>query len=117
MITHFFTLCALSKEFHALLAGATIVEVFTQHRNELAITLALNEHEHDRRVTLHVSVEPRNNYMVIRDELSRARKNSVDLFSVVVGQTVLGVRMHPYDRTMIVDVGNASPLFFQLYDT
>ena len=117
MITHYFTLHALSKEFDTLLSGAVFAEVFTQQRNELIFTFALHENHIERGISLSVSIEPKRNYIVARDEMSRARKNSTDLFPAIVGKTVRGVHMHPHDRTMMIDVGNDSHLYFQLYDT
>lgn len=117
MIAHYFTLHALSKEFDRLLSGAVLVEVFTQQRNELIFTFSVHGTHDDRKVALSVSIEPKRNYIVVRDEMSRARKNSTDLFSGIIGKTVHGVQMHPHDRTMMMDVGNGLHLYFQLYDT
>lgn len=117
MIAHYFTLRALSQEFDSLLSGAVFVEVFTQQRNELIFTFSVHGTHDDRKVALSVSIEPKRNYIIVRDEMSRARKNSTDLFPGIIGKTVRHVHMHPHDRTMMMDVGNGSHLYLQLYDT
>ncbi len=115
MLTHFFTLRALCREISPLLENATILEVFTQRRNELLVSIRSTALSHP--VTLCISVEPRMNYFLLRDRVSRARRNSVDLFPELVGETVAGVRMQNRDRTVGLHMENGLHLLSRLYDT
>ncbi len=113
MVVHFFTLRTLSKELDTLLRGASIIEVFTQQKNELCLTLEKEEKE----MTLCVSVESGMNYCLLRNDFNRARKNSVDLFQLLPGLNIKKISIHPTERIISVDIENGMKLFLQLYNT
>src|SRR5258706_11592925 len=87
MVTHYFTLVALTRELDALLRSSAIVESFTQQKDELIIcTDGSPGGDHSRgRSSLHISVNPRLNYLFVENHNSRAKKNSVDLFEEIAG--------------------------------
>jgi predicted ribosome quality control (RQC) complex YloA/Tae2 family protein len=113
MFVHYFTLRTLSKELDESFRGASIIEAFSQQKNELCLMLENNGAE----MTLCVSVESGMNYCLLRNDFNRARKNSVDLFQPLVGLGVKQISIHPTERILLVDVENGMKLFLQLYNT
>ncbi|MBI4810728.1 MAG: DUF814 domain-containing protein [Ignavibacteriales bacterium] len=119
MPVNYFTLKALSGELHSILQGAVIKEVFTQHRNELLITFdcSPNHSAKEQIKTLFTSVEPKFNYIFLRENVSRAKKNSVDLFTEILESTVQQISIHPVDRILFMDLQPTKRLLIQLYNT
>jgi predicted ribosome quality control (RQC) complex YloA/Tae2 family protein len=119
MVTHYLTLQALSSELNACLQGATISEIFTQQKNELLIVLHNPSHEcvTSASPSLCISVNPKFNYLFLRANISRAKKNSVDLFNNAIGLTINKILMHPYDRIVQIKMSDSWTLHFQLYNT
>ncbi|MBI3189835.1 MAG: NFACT family protein, partial [Ignavibacteriales bacterium] len=113
MPVHFITLRSLSKELHDSLQGATIIEVFSQQKNELCVTCLKETTES----TLCISVESKMNYCVLRTEFSRARKNSVDLFPTLAGKTIKQISLHSTDRIIIIEVESGVRLYLRLYNS
>ncbi|MGA2622957.1 MAG: NFACT family protein [Bacteroidota bacterium] len=113
MVTHYFTLHALSKELDEHLREGLILEVYTQHKNELLLTI-LRE---SREMCLTISIEPALNYIYLRDTVSRARKNTVDIFPDVLQNRITGVTLHPHDRIMQIQLERDLTIQAHMYNT
>jgi predicted ribosome quality control (RQC) complex YloA/Tae2 family protein len=111
MLTHYFTLQALAREFGKKLQSATVQQIFTQQRNELLISCRTETGE----LTLNISCDPKLNHIFLRDSIARAKKNSVDLFDSAVSQLIVGVSVHPQDRILQIELENKSTLCFQAF--
>src|SRR5258705_2456662 len=119
MVTHYFTLVALTRELDALLRSSAIVEIFTQQKDELIICTDGSpggDHSRDRS-SLHISVNPRLNYLFVENHNSRAKRNSVDLFEELTGSVIERVALLPFDRTLKVSLEDRRLLFIRLYDS
>ncbi|MBI4547967.1 MAG: DUF814 domain-containing protein [Ignavibacteriae bacterium] len=119
MVSHYFVLQALIEELNPLIRGATITEVFTQQKNELLISLTTRQSktsEDDYR-TLQISIDPRLNYLLLRENVTRAKKNSVDLFEECIDCSIEAVSLHPYDRTVRILLSKNLTLYLQLYNS
>ena len=120
MVTHYFTLQALTKELEILLHGATVTEVFTQQRNELIVSLQLREGQRGVESVnqfLCTSINPNLNYIFVRDKFARAKKNSADLFNGIIGHTVASIGVHRNDRTVECALEGGWMLHVKLYNT
>mgnify|MGYP003341910017 CR=1 FL=1 len=115
MVTHYLTLKALQREFDERLRGVHVHEIFTQQRGELVLTLARTPGEATASIV--VSIDAALNFVVLRDAVARARRNSVDLFAPVVGATLVEVRMDPSDRAMRWVFSAGGTLVLQLYNS
>jgi len=113
MVTHYFTLHALSRELDALLAGARITEIFSQQKNELQIGVEKS----GRAPCLCISIDPVLNYCFLRESYARAKKNSVDLFRKAAGATITGVSLASYDRRIAIALREGLTLHALLYNT
>lgn len=77
MIANYYTLRHLARDLDKRLAGAVIHEAFCQSKNELLVSLSCGSD----RCALLVSCEPSTNFLFLRGEVHRAKKNSIDVFS------------------------------------
>jgi predicted ribosome quality control (RQC) complex YloA/Tae2 family protein len=111
MVTHYFTLAALSAELDDSFRSLAVTDIFTQQKNEIV----LHAEPGDR--SLHISVDPRMNFLFMEEGSSRARRNSVDLFGELTGSAIRSVAIQPYDRTVRLDVEDGRHLFLQLYNS
>lgn len=120
MWTHYFTLRTLARELNAVLPAATILEIFTQRKNELLISIGPSKDgtasSNDDR-TLIISIDPRMNFLFTRSRVTRARKNSVDLFSEAVSASITNVSTRSQERVVSLDLSNDLQFCFQLFGT
>lgn len=94
MIRHPFTLDHLARALSDKLSGATLVEAYSQEK--YIVILRFDQHGED--VTLLASVQPLDSRIVVRTDLRRARKNTLDVFPDLIGQHVATVTRHPENR-------------------
>lgn len=98
MISNYYTLRFLAADLDRTLRGSEIEEIFCQSKNELLVCLKTDS---DARC-LTVSCEPSVNYLFLRSQVNRARKNSVDVFRVLGGRLVRSVTIQPADRELVL---------------
>ncbi len=104
MLGNYFTLVHVSRFIHQQCSGHTISELYSQHKQQLCITV-----ESQPVQTILVSCMPSENYVYVREGSFRARKNSVDLFPKAAGKKILGVTCATNDRIVSIALeGNMS---------
>jgi len=104
MLGNYFTLVHISRFIHQQCSGYTISELYSQHKQQLCITV-----ESQPVQTILVSCMPSENYVSVREGSFRARKNSVDLFPKAVGKKILAVTCATTDRIVSIALdGNMS---------
>ena len=132
MATHFLTLAALSRELDPQLRSSTIQEIFTQNKNELIISVGRSETgsvastdpsvarspaggESAAGLWLHISVDPKLNYFFAAMPGNRAKRNSVNLFDLIIGSTIESIAVRPFDRTLTIALRKNRFIVIQLY--
>lgn len=110
MMTNYYTLAALCRELDAMLRDKSIAEIFSQQKEELILAFKQEQ-------SLIVSVSPSMNYCCVRERYSRAKKNSVDLFSSLVGATISEISISPNDRIIFLKTYASLTLHLMLYNT
>ncbi|MCX6132353.1 MAG: NFACT RNA binding domain-containing protein [Ignavibacteriales bacterium] len=98
MISNYYTLRYLAADLDASLRGSEVKEIFCQSKNELLISLKTESGER----CLTVSCEPSMNYLFLRSQFNRAKKNSVDVFQILSGRLISDVSMQPADRELVL---------------
>jgi predicted ribosome quality control (RQC) complex YloA/Tae2 family protein len=108
MLTNYYTLRFIASTLDSTTKGWKIRDVFTQRKDELTIAF-----EEDPRHLI-ISCRPDAPIVYLHPEISRARRNTVDLLQASLGTTVGGVFMHPSDRviTMALDSGLMLKMLF-----
>jgi predicted ribosome quality control (RQC) complex YloA/Tae2 family protein len=114
MITHYFTLAALAAELHSALQEYAVEEVFSQQKNELIISL---HHKELNPYSIIAGIEPKFNYLYYGKRFSRAKKNSADLFSNMIGQKIRSVTILPLERIIEISLTPDMTFSIHLYNT
>lgn len=94
MIRHPFTLDHLSRALSEKLSGAVLLEAYSQEK--YIIVMRFDRSGED--ITILASVQPMDSRIVVRTDLRRSRKNTLDVFPDLVGQRVATVTRHPENR-------------------
>jgi predicted ribosome quality control (RQC) complex YloA/Tae2 family protein len=97
MLGNYFTLVHVSRFIHQQCTGHTISELYSQHKQQLCITVESNPVQ-----TILVSCVPSENYIYLREGSFRARRNSVDLFPAAAGKKILGAACDANDRIVTI---------------
>ncbi|MDI6803121.1 MAG: NFACT RNA binding domain-containing protein [Bacteroidota bacterium] len=113
MLNHFITLQSLADEFNGALKNATVLELFSQQKNELQISLLANTNLK----TLSVSITPQMNFIFMREQIARAKRNSISLFTELNNQTINSITGHLFDRIININFSNEMKMLFHLFGT
>lgn len=111
MLTNYYTLRLIADDINRTLTGTKITQIFSQHRDELVITCTSKSGKRH----LLVSCKPSLNYVYLRDEFARAKRNSVDLFPAVIGTRIQSVYLHPNDRQLVLETDTPHQLIIRPY--
>lgn len=108
---HFF-LKRLAEELHERLQGALFLECFSQNKDELILGFDREQQEFFIRAHLDPSIS----LLQFPEAFSRAKKNSVDLFSRLINQKVCEVKVFSYERSFCIAFENQDALIFKMHD-
>jgi predicted ribosome quality control (RQC) complex YloA/Tae2 family protein len=111
MVSNYYTLRHVALDLNRLVTQAEIKEIFCQNKNELIISCRSGE----RNPAIVLSCEPSSNFLFLRDEIHRARKNSVDVFPRLRGGAIERVEIQPMDREIVIHGAGDLRLVFQLF--
>lgn len=100
MLSTYYVLRALSVEWDRTCRGATIVEAYSQHRDELALSLDVSGDVQTIRAQLGGSIR----YVTATADAGRKRRNVADVLHGIVGRSVVGIRVAERDRILYVDL-------------
>ena len=109
MVTNYYTIAHVARELHKAVAGKTITELFSQQRGELVVAFV------DSLVMVAVGCEPSNNFILVRKNYSRARRNSLNVFPSLHNVIVESIAIHPNDRAVIFHLANKQRLIAELF--
>lgn len=107
----YFTLRALAREWDALLAGASVDDVWTQSPRELSLLLVRD----GERRTLRVVCDPALALLFQTAGGGRQRRNTADVLDGLAGRRVTGVRTADRDRHLFLDLDDGSRLQVVLF--
>ena len=100
MLAHRKTLELLVSEFAGSgLVGKRIIDAFSQHPDNLVMTLQSPE----VRESLIVSCTASRNALYLREEVPRRHKNTIRFFQSLYGTPIKEVRLHPADRVIFLE--------------
>jgi predicted ribosome quality control (RQC) complex YloA/Tae2 family protein len=107
MFKNFFVLRRLVNELNNLAGGAVIESIFSQERNGLIIACSnLNATFY-----IEISAAVQNSYIILRNNYSRAKKNTIDFFSPLIRSRIKGISMSESDRIIKLDTSNGQLYF------
>jgi predicted ribosome quality control (RQC) complex YloA/Tae2 family protein len=99
VIRHHLTLEHIAQRLDDHLCGAEVLEIFTQEKHVVTLCFLKDREE----IVITASVDPSTGCIVERHHLHRARRNTIDLFPMLIGRRCLRVRKHPTDRIVTFD--------------
>jgi predicted ribosome quality control (RQC) complex YloA/Tae2 family protein len=88
-----------------------ISECFSQAKDELIIRFETKKNP----FFIKVKVQPAFSCISFPEKFERARKNSVDLFSHIIGQKVLSVRQFNNERSFLLNLTGETSLLFKMH--
>lgn len=95
MLTNYFTLRALIREWESLLSGAILVDAYSQHKGSLILVL---QDERDGVHSINLSLQAPNRHLFRYDGSNRSRRNVVDHFPRLRTRRLKGMSMPDGDR-------------------
>lgn len=113
MLNHFITLQSLAEEFHRELKDGIINEIFTQQKNELIISIDV---KHSPK-SLVASINPQMNFIFMREQVARAKRNSVDIFREIFGHKIKKISSHLYERIIRIYIDNGYQIVFNMFSS
>jgi len=112
LLTNYYTLRALVWEWNPRLAGARILDGYSQHRGSLILVF---EDVQGGQWSLNTSVQAPNMHIFMYAGANRSRKNVVDVFPELRNETVERLRIANRDRQITLQLTNGSCLHFFVY--
>ena len=109
MVRHYYTLLKLAESFRSFI-GCQIVECFSQDKDSVILEL-FNGRDSG---FIHFSADGKNACIFSTPNYSRAKKNTVDLFSGVIGDRIQSVDLIEGNRIIRIGLIN-SDLYFYLF--
>jgi predicted ribosome quality control (RQC) complex YloA/Tae2 family protein len=111
MLSHYLTLKLVADQLQERVNSSEVAEVFSQNRNEILISTVRGE----EKFTIQASCEARTNHIFLREPVTRAKRNSIDLFPDVIGRTIIAIVMNKFDRIIEVSFDNALTLCLNFF--
>ncbi|AWW31728.1 hypothetical protein DN752_17210 [Echinicola strongylocentroti] len=94
-----------------LFAGLELATCFSQNKDELVMGFTNESRSHFLRANL----SPSNPCLSFPEDYKRSKKNSVDLFPELIGDTVDSVRVLSFERAFRIDFNSQKTLLFKLH--
>lgn len=111
MITNFYTLQALAREWSRDMSGYILGDAYSQTKDELTIAFASPDNTYMMRARTRQPLQ----YVFRVEGFNKARRNVASLFQGAIDQRVTAFRMADRDRMLYVDFEDASRLQFMLF--
>ncbi len=102
MLSTFYVLRALADEWHALIPGSAVADVYSQHPGELSIEVTGTTN-----ATLRARLTGPLRFVIADPQSARARRNVATVLEPLRGQKVTGVRVADRDRILYLDFSDA----------
>jgi predicted ribosome quality control (RQC) complex YloA/Tae2 family protein len=109
MLTNYHTLNYIASSLNSRISGQTVAEIFSQERDQLAITFDRGNE------TLIVSCRPEENVLYLHPKFARAKSNTANLFVKCWGKKVRSVSILPSDRVVMIALESELTLCAQFF--
>ncbi len=111
MFHNYFFLKRLAKSLDQLLKGKELLECFSQNKDELILGFS----DENQATYIRANLIPQIGLLQVMDDFKRAKKNSVDIFSDLIGAKVESVNVFQYERSFWIDFSNNQSLVFKMH--
>ena len=110
MFKNYFILNRLVIEANILLKDYSLVSAFTQDKERIIFELKNN----DRKKFIEISTIPNFEFISIKDNFSRAKKNTIDFFSPHLPSKIASFKISVKDRIIRIGLDNTNDAFYFL---
>jgi len=107
MLQNYFFLNRFILEIQPLIIDSTIEELFSQEKSKLIIMLSKS----DQLFALELCVIPGSSYLNLRQNYSRAKKNTVNFFNDLSGKKISSIEIADNDRIVKIGCSNLDIYF------
>ena len=107
MLQNYFFLNRFLLEIKSFLEDSKIEEVFSQEKSKLVIVTSRGTELY----FLELCVTPGNSYMNLRNNYSRAKKNTVNVFDNLIGEKISSLEIASNDRVIKIKCTNSNIFF------
>ena len=111
MFHNYFFLKRLASSLDDRLKNLSLVECFSQNKDELILAFADKENEFYVRANL----DPVISLLQFPETFARAGRNSVDLFKSLINQKVLRVEAYKFERSFYIQFETGDSLIFKMH--
>ena len=103
MLDNFYLIKELAKYLNENFAGFFISDIFSQEKNKAVFCLKKNSEIH----FIEFAIDNKRNYLVIRENFSRAKKNTVDILPEALNSKIESIAIYNNDRiiSLMLDTG------------
>ncbi len=115
MLNNFFTLKELARYLSEKSSGNQISDAYSQEKNKLIIELNLNDSGSHMKTALEYSVERGSNYLIFKENFSRAKRNSAGLFEEIIGKEITEVKLYNNDRAVCMKLPDDAEIIFTFF--
>lgn len=102
---HYLNRCVL--ELNELLQDSRIADIYSQEKNKLYFYLPSEEYPHRHLI---ISVDPQFQYLLVKNEHHKAKKNTLQFFKEVYGESIQKFEIAVSDRVLKISITNAEIL-------
>ena len=107
MIKNYFYLNRFVIEAGNILQAKKVYNIFSQEKDKLILEFG----KEDEIIFLEMYVNPGQPHINIRTSYSRAKKNTIDVFSEAVGHIISSINISDDDRIIKIELDNAAIYF------
>ena len=107
MLQNYFFLNRFILEIQPILVDSTIEELFSQEKSKLIVMLSRS----DQIFALELCVIPGSSYLNLRQNYSRAKKNTVNFFNDLSGKKISSIEIADNDRIVKIGCSNSDIYF------
>jgi len=113
MLNNYFTIREVSNYLKANVKGFLISEIYTQEKNKLLIEVI--DPDNSNSMLMEFSIEKNLNYLLVRNNYSKAKKNFAVLFEEVYGKEVTDVKIFNDDRAISFVLKGGMEMIFTFF--
>jgi len=113
MLNNYFTIRETANYLKANISGYVIKEIYTQEKNKLLIEVISTENDNSR--IIEFSIEKDLNYILLKRNYSRAKKNFALLFEEIYDKEISDIKIFNDDRAISFAFGENMEMIFTFF--
>jgi len=117
MLNNYFTIKETAENLNKELSGKIIEDCYTQEKNKLLFEISGDSGTERHSFMLEFSIEKDYNYIITKNQYSKAKRNFASLFEEIVGSKICEVKLHNNDRAICFVLDNNVNIIFIMYSS